>query len=63
MLLATRYQDTGEPMSDKQLLDEVLILFVAGHETTANAMAWTIFLLGKNPDYIQQVTRGRPVAN
>ena len=43
MLLATRYEDTGEPMSTKQLIDEISILFVAGHETTANALAFTAY--------------------
>jgi cytochrome P450 len=50
MLLATRYEDTGEPMSTKQLIDEISILFVAGHETTANALAFTSFLLAKHED-------------
>ncbi len=49
MLLAARYEDTGEGMTDKQLLDESLILFVAGHETTANALAWTWYLLARHP--------------
>jgi cytochrome P450 len=36
-------------MTDKQLRDEVMTLFLAGHETTANALAWTWFLLAQNP--------------
>lgn len=36
-------------MTDRQLRDEVMTLFLAGHETTANALAWTWFLLGQNP--------------
>jgi cytochrome P450 len=43
MLLSTRYEDNNEPMSDQQLLDETIILFVAGHETTANTLAWTLY--------------------
>ena len=42
MLLDARYEDNGEPMSEEQLLDEILILFIAGHETTANALTWTL---------------------
>jgi len=49
MLLATRYEDTGEPMPMEQLIDEISILFVAGHETTANALTFTLFLLAKHP--------------
>lgn len=51
MLLATRYEDTGEPISTKQLIDEISILFVAGHETTANALAFTTYLLAKHPQF------------
>ncbi len=47
MLLKARYED-GEPMSRDQLIDEVLILFTAGHETTANALSFTFFLLAQN---------------
>lgn len=49
MLLKARYED-GTAMSRKQLIDEVLILFTAGHETTANALSFTLFLLAKHPD-------------
>lgn len=49
MLLEARYEDTDQPMDEEQLIDECLILFVAGHETSANAMAWMIYLLGKHP--------------
>ena len=47
MLLAARYED-GTAMSRQQLLDEVLILFTAGHETTANALSFTLFFLAKD---------------
>ncbi len=49
MLLAARYEDTNEGMTDLQLLDESLILFVAGHETSANALSWAFYLLCENP--------------
>src|SRR5215467_1463146 len=39
----------GQPMSDAQLRDEVMTLFLAGHETTAIALCWTCFLLAENP--------------
>nr|WP_315219555.1 cytochrome P450 [uncultured Flavobacterium sp.] len=50
MLLETRYEDTGEGMSVNQLIDEIKILFIAGHETTANAMTFTLYLLAKHPE-------------
>jgi cytochrome P450 len=49
MLLEARDEDTGEGMTDKQLRDELVTLFLAGHETTAIALTWTFHLLGQNP--------------
>src|SRR6267143_1040923 len=49
MLLAARDED-GSRMSDRQLRDEVMTLFLAGHETTALTLAWSWYLLGTNPD-------------
>lgn len=37
-------------MSDKQARDEVITIFIAGHETTANALTWTFYLLSQNPN-------------
>jgi cytochrome P450 len=48
MLLAAQDED-GSRMTDKQLRDEAITLFLAGHETTANTMAWTWWLLAQNP--------------
>ena len=50
MLLAARDEDDGKPMTDEQIRDEALTLFLAGHETTANALTWTWFLLSQNPE-------------
>jgi len=55
MLLETRYEDTGESMSIEQLIDEIKVLFIAGHETTANALTFTLHLLGSNPEVQQKV--------
>jgi cytochrome P450 len=49
MLISSTYEDTGLGMDEEQLIDECLILFVAGHETSANALSWMIYLLGKYP--------------
>jgi cytochrome P450 len=48
MLLAVQDED-GSRMSDRQLRDETITLFLAGHETTANALSWTLWLLAQNP--------------
>ncbi len=48
MLLAAR-DDDGSSMTDKQLRDEAITIFLAGHETTANALSWTWMLLAQNP--------------
>jgi cytochrome P450 len=55
MLLETRYEDTGEAMSTQQLIDEIKILFIAGHETSANAMTFTLHLLGNHPEIQQKI--------
>ncbi|MBW4429316.1 MAG: cytochrome P450 [Nostoc desertorum CM1-VF14] len=49
LLLKVRDEDNGTGMTDRQVRDEVMTLFLAGHETTANAMTWTWFLLSQHP--------------
>jgi len=49
MLLDARYEDDGAAMTENQLLDELNILLVAGHETSANALAWAFALLAHHP--------------
>lgn len=50
MLLLAQDEDDGGTMTDKQVRDEALTLFLAGHETTANALTWTWYLLSQNPE-------------
>ncbi len=50
MLLNSTYEDTGEGMNNTQILAEILIIFAAGHETTANALTWSLYLLDKHPE-------------
>ena len=47
--LLTATDDKGAGMDDEQLRDEIMTLFLAGHETTANALTWTWYLLAQNP--------------
>lgn len=46
MLMGLSYED-GSKMNEEQLIDEILILFIAGHETTSNALSFTIQLIGQ----------------
>jgi cytochrome P450 len=55
MLMAARDEETGDAMSDAQLRDEVLTLFLAGHETTANLLAWAWVLLGRHAEARERV--------
>jgi len=55
MLMETRYEDTGESMSMQQLIDEIKVLFIAGHETTANALTFTLHFLGRYPEIQQKI--------
>jgi cytochrome P450 len=49
MLLEARDEENGQGMTDRQLRDELVTLFLAGHETTAISLAWTFHLLAQNP--------------
>lgn len=55
MLLDARYEDTGLAMDENQVIDEILILLIAGHETTANALSWTLFLLANHPEELKKL--------
>jgi cytochrome P450 len=55
MLLKAKYEDDGTSMTNEQLIDEILIFFVAGHETTANALTFTFHLIAKNPEVYKKV--------
>ena len=66
MFLSARDEEDGSGMSDEQVRDEALTIFLAGHETTANAMTWTFYLLSQHPqveqslvEEVQRVLQGR----
>lgn len=50
MLVFSRDEDTGDTMDDKQIHDELITLYIAGHETTALLMGWAWAMLSKHPD-------------
>jgi cytochrome P450 len=67
LFLSARDDETGEGMSDRQLRDEVTTFYLAGHETTAVALAWVWYLLSSYPDVarrlraeLARVLAGRP---
>jgi cytochrome P450 len=49
--LKARDPESGEPMSETQLIDNLLTLLEAGHETTAKALTWTLYLLARAPEW------------
>ncbi len=55
MALEAEDKETGERMSDRQLIDELITLVVAGHETTASALTWTWYLLGRHPEIQEEL--------
>jgi cytochrome P450 len=66
MLLLAQDEDDGSVMTDRQVRDEAMTIFLAGHETTANALTWTWYLLSQSPDVearlhaeVAQVLKGR----
>jgi len=68
MLMATRDRDTDAGMSDREMIDEVLTLIVAGHETTASSLAWTWYLISQHREVAEglraeadAVPEGRPL--
>jgi len=57
MLMEARDRDSGQGMSDSQLVKEIMTLIVAGHETTASTLNWTWYLLSQNPHADAKLSR------
>ncbi|HUP30820.1 MAG TPA: cytochrome P450, partial [Usitatibacter sp.] len=69
-LILARDPETQAAMDDEQLVDNLLTFYLAGHETTAKALTWTLYLLARAPDWavkledeIARVTGGAPLAS
>jgi cytochrome P450 len=67
-LMQARDPESGQAMNQEQLVDNLLTFYLAGHETTARALTWTLYLLSRSPrwsaaleDEIARVTGGAPV--
>jgi cytochrome P450 family 110 len=54
LLLAARYDD-GTPMHDDEIRDELGTMLMSGHETTAVALAWALYELGRHPDMLERL--------
>jgi cytochrome P450 len=54
-LITASDPETGRAMDDEQLVDNVLTFYLAGHETTAKALTWTLFLLARSPEWTSKV--------
>jgi cytochrome P450 len=57
MLMATRDRESGAPMPERLLVNEILTLIVAGHETTASTLNWAWYLLSRHPEVAETLSR------
>lgn len=55
MLMEAVDEGTGESMTDQQLRDELMTLFIAGHETTVLSISWTVYLLTQHPEVVSKI--------
>ncbi len=55
MLMGVQDADTGEVMSNQQLRDEMMTMYAAGHETSANSLSWTLYLLSQHPEIVERL--------
>ncbi|MBL0286992.1 MAG: cytochrome P450 [Bacteroidetes bacterium] len=55
MLLASRDEDTGEGMSKKQLRDELITIYVAGHETSGYTLSWAFYAISQNKEIYNKI--------
>jgi cytochrome P450 len=51
-LIAARDPETGEPFTREELIDQIGVFFLAGHETTASVLTWAFFILSQRPDLV-----------
>jgi cytochrome P450/NAD(P)-dependent dehydrogenase (short-subunit alcohol dehydrogenase family) len=55
LLLAARHPDTGAPMTQTEVHDEVMTVFLAGHETTGSGLAWALYALAQHPSILRHL--------
>ena len=54
-MLTARNPDTGQPMPDERIVDNLTTFLLAGHETTAKALTWTLYILSRAPEWQERV--------
>jgi len=54
-VIAARYADTGDPFTRDELIDQLGVFFLAGHETTASALTWAFYMLAMCPDVLERL--------
>lgn len=54
-VIAARDTDTGEPFTRDELIDQLGVFFLAGHETTASSLTWAFFILSQRPDVVARI--------
>ncbi len=57
MLVNARDAETGEGLDDQHVFDQLTGLVLAGHETSANALSWTLFFLTQHPEIVERLLR------
>ena len=55
ILLNARYEDTGLPIPEETLIDQILVLIFAGHETVANTLSWLLYALASEPAVLEKI--------
>ncbi len=55
MLMGARDEESGAVLDNKQIRDEVITTFMAGHETTATALSWCVYEIGRHPEYASKL--------
>ena len=58
-LMAARDPESGQAMDERQLVDNLLTFYLAGHETTARALSWTLYLVARSPEWAARSATGR----
>ncbi|MEM0906350.1 MAG: cytochrome P450 [Pseudomonadota bacterium] len=54
-VIAARDEETGEPFTREELIDQLGVFFMAGHETTASALTWAFYILALRPDILEKL--------
>ena len=54
-VIAARDEDSGEPFGREELIDQLGVFFLAGHETTASALTWAFYILAERPDWLARL--------